>query len=234
MNILALDTSSRAASCAILQEGILTGEFFVNTGLTHSQTIMPMVEALLAATGTTVNQMDLFAVSVGPGSFTGLRIGIAAIKALAMALNKPCAGVSTLQALAGNATDFSGHVVPVMDARRAQVYTALYASQNNRQQLLCADDALSIEALGQRLTTITGPKLLIGDGAALCKEKLAHIPDLQVAAPGILHQRAGSVALAAAALPANSYVTAAELTPVYLRLPQAERELRARQNVEKA
>ena len=232
MRILALDTSSRAASCALLTDGVLSGEFFVHTGLTHSQTIMPMVESLLTATDTELSTVDVFAVSAGPGSFTGLRIGVAAIKALALALAKPCVGVSTLQALALNAADFRGYVVPVMDARRAQVYTALYENTSDRR-LLCADDALSLADLGTRLAGLDGPKLLIGDGAALCREKLSHIPDLQVAAPGIRHQRAGSVALAAAGVPPEDYVTAAELAPVYLRLPQAERELRARTEAEK-
>lgn len=229
--ILALDTSSKAASCAVLQGDKLAGEFFINTALTHSQTIMPMVEALLKSTGLTLPEVDAFAVSTGPGSFTGLRIGIAAVKGLAMGLDMAAGGagrcipVSTLEGLAWNLRAFTGTVVPVMDARRSQVYTAAFSCAGGVLTRTAPDAALPMEALREQLwDPAAGPVMLVGDGAALCKAAMADFGHVTLAPENLLHQRAGSVALAAAALPREALCTAAALTPAYLRLPQAERE----------
>lgn len=126
MTIFALDTSSKAASCALWRDDTLLGEFFLNIGLTHSQTVLPLADSLLRHTGLTMAQVDVFAVTTGPGSFTGLRIGIAAVKGMAMATDKPCAGVSTLESLAMNVSAFRGAILPVMDARRNQFYSGLF------------------------------------------------------------------------------------------------------------
>jgi len=225
MNILALDTSSRAASCAILLDGSLAGEFFVNIGLTHSQTAMPMVEKLLEHTMTAPGDIDVFAVSIGPGSFTGLRIGISAIKGMALATGKPCVGVSTLQALAAGAGLFEAHICPIMDARRGQVYTAIFENTAGILRRIRCDEALSIEALGKELVGLPCPTLLVGDGAALCFETLGKPEHLCMAPERFLHQRASAVAAVAHELAlGGQLVSAGELAPVYLRLPQAERE----------
>lgn len=232
MIILALDTSSRAASCALLAEGELLGEFFGNAGLTHSQTILPMVKTLLESVRIRIQDVDRFAVTNGPGSFTGLRIGLAAVKGMAMEPARPCAAVSTLEALAHNLRGFDGYVVPAMDARRAQVYTALFRGRGGRLARIREDEAVSVEELGGHLAALPGgaPVTLVGDGARLCLERLGGIVGtLRMAPAHLLHQRAASAALLAAELPEGRWQDAAELSPAYLRLPQAERELRKKQ-----
>ncbi len=225
MTILAIDTSSQAASCALWRDGALAGEFFCNVGFTHSQTAMPMVEALLSITGYALSNVDLLAVTTGPGSFTGLRIGISSIKGMALALDKPCAGVSTLEALAAGVPGFEGYVAPVMDARRNQVYTALFRCRKGVQERLAPDRALSVEELGKTLATLDGPVMLVGDGSVLCYQALQNLPNLLLAPEGCRHQRAGWVAAVAAKLAEQQkLVSADQLAPVYLRLPQAERE----------
>ncbi|MCL2856330.1 MAG: tRNA (adenosine(37)-N6)-threonylcarbamoyltransferase complex dimerization subunit type 1 TsaB [Oscillospiraceae bacterium] len=225
MNILALDTSSRAASCAILRDGALAGEFFVNIGLTHSQTAMPIVEKLLKQTATAPGDIDVFAVTTGPGSFTGLRIGISAVKGMAMAMGKPCAGVSTLEVLAAGARLFRGYICPAMDARRSQVYTATFENTAEGLHRICGDEAISIEALGKELAGLSSPVLLVGDGAALCFETLGEPAHLCLAPERFLHQRASSVGIIAQKMVRDGkLVSAADLAPAYLRLPQAERE----------
>ncbi|MDL2232893.1 tRNA (adenosine(37)-N6)-threonylcarbamoyltransferase complex dimerization subunit type 1 TsaB [Ruminococcaceae bacterium OttesenSCG-928-L11] len=234
MKILALETSSQAASCAYMDDGRLVGEWYCNTGLTHSQTVMPMVESMLQSTGCGIDEMDVFAVSTGPGSFTGLRIGLSAVKGMAMALDKPCAGVSTLYGLAWNVVPFSGIIVPVLDARCKQVYTALLRSDGRRLEYLRDDDALALEDLKDILVHMKGDKLLVGDGAALCMEAFADVPGVQMAPAHLRYQRASSVCMAALELMEEGrLVFAAEIAPAYLRLPQAERELRKKQSEEK-
>ena len=224
MNILALDTSSQAASCAILRGGALAGEFFSNVGLTHSQTAMPMAQKLLEQTRIALSEIDLFAVSTGPGSFTGLRIGIASIKGMAMATGKTCVGVSTLLTLASGVCLFEGYICPVMDARRDQVYTALFESDGARLHRLREDEALSLEELGAVLDGLSARVLLVGDGAHICLEALGKTLPLTLPPERFLHQRASAVAFAACEMAARGQLTSAgELAPGYLRLSQAER-----------
>ncbi|MCL2068289.1 MAG: tRNA (adenosine(37)-N6)-threonylcarbamoyltransferase complex dimerization subunit type 1 TsaB [Oscillospiraceae bacterium] len=230
MNILALDTSSRATSCAWMEEGVLRGEFFLNAEITHSQTILPMVDALLESMGRKIEETDLFAVSCGPGSFTGLRIGVGAVKGMALALKKPCAPVSTLYALALNMQGVSGYIVPVMDARASQVYTAAFYSEGGGSESLarlCDDMAIPIDQLLDMLLPFSGkPIVLVGDGAALCRDAFAEKGfHVEIAPSTLLHQRAGSVCVAGRELAEqDNLVDSDTLQPVYLRLPQAERE----------
>lgn len=231
MNILAIDTSSQAASCAILTGDKLLGEFFIHTAHTHSQTILPMVQALLGSVELSVQDMDLFAVSTGPGSFTGLRIGISAVKGMAMAVDKPCVAVSTLEALAENLGTKPGHILPVMDARRSQFYTALFHCAEGQVQRLREDTALSVTQIGELIEhKLYGNAVtLVGDGASLCAQQLAHLESIIVTQENFRHQRAGSVARVAARLASQGHLcSAAELAPSYLRLPQAERECLAK------
>lgn len=225
MQILALDTSSLAASCAYLQGETLRGEYFANIGLTHSQTAMPMVKAMLEGMGIGPDAPDLFAVTVGPGSFTGLRIGIALVKGMALATGKPCAGVSTLEALAWNLPGFGGVVVPVMDARRDQVYTAAFLGGEALPRRLTEDAALSLDRLEALVGSFSQPVMLLGDGAELCMKRLGHLPGVRLAPERVRHQRAGAVALLAREQAKAGRLTDGDaLGPVYLRLPQAERE----------
>lgn len=228
MLILAVDTSSKAASCALLRDGQLMGDWFLNVPMTHSQTMLPMVQGLLSAAEVLPEEIDAYAVTTGPGSFTGLRIGIAAVKGMATVSDKPCVGVSTLEALAHNAETFCGRVVPVMDARRSQVYTAVFRGNGHALTRESEDQAISIEALREQLSVQNEPVLLVGDGALLCQRAMQL--DHAVAAPErMLHQRAASAAAVAYRLvQAGKTCTAHELAPSYLRLPQAERERLAR------
>lgn len=234
MTILGLDTSAGAASVAVCDQTGVLGEFFINTKLTHSQTLMPMVQSLLENAQLSLEQIDAFAVSCGPGSFTGLRIGISAVKGMAMATGKPCAAVSTLHALAYNLRGVDGVVCAAMDARCEQVYTALFRAQDGVLLRLTEDSAITVVELSRQLTQFSEPIFLVGDGASLCYNRLnSEIASLRLAPDHLVFQRASSVcALAATQVLSGNTQTAASLAPAYLRLPQAERELRARQGAD--
>jgi len=240
LKTLAIDTTAAAASCAIVEDGVVLGESYVSRKLTHSQTILPMVEDLLKNCQLTMSDMDRFAVAAGPGSFTGLRIGISAVKALAFAENKPAVGVSTLQALAYNLMGMSGIICAVMDARVGQVYSGVFRGTDSGMIRLFEDEAQMVEELFGKLEKLcaeTGEKVwFVGDGAALCmKRHAAASPafEARIAPAARLLAHASSVALAAEETP-ERFAPAVELNPIYLRLPQAERELLARQAKEKA
>lgn len=238
MRILAIDSSAISASAAVMQDDKLLGEFFINTRQTHSQTLMPMVESVLKCTCTPLDSIDLFAVSAGPGSFTGVRIGVACIKGMAMPGQKPCAGVSTLEAIAQNLTmeRLDATVCAVMDARCGQVYNALFDTNGGKLQRVTEDRAISIEDLTKECMSIgekcTKPLFLVGDGAKLCYNT-AGFQELHAVLPPehLLYQRASGVAQSAMTLYSlGKTVTPAALAPTYLRLPQAERELKKHQN----
>ncbi len=230
--ILAFETSAKAASVALLEQGKLLGESYQNTGLTHSQTLMSMAEALLDACGKTPQQVDAVAVAAGPGSFTGVRIGVAAAKGFAWGKELPCYGVSTLEAMAVNLGVWSGYVVPTMDARRSQTYTAIFHAEQGQLTRMCDDCAISFAELGNLLKIYKEPIFLVGDGAVLCYNTLVDtVPGLILPPEHRLHQRAAGVALVAQQqMDAGQRGDAAALVPNYLRLSQAERE---RENREK-
>lgn len=223
MKILAIDSSAKVAAAAICTEEQILAETTINTKLTHSQTLMPVCKGLLDNAKIAIQELDGFAISAGPGSFTGLRIGMAAVKGMAFALDKPCYPVSTLAALASNLIGFTGIACPVMDARCGQVYQAFFALTPTGIERLCDDRAISVAALSEELATQKEPIWLCGDGAELCAAALRDNPaDIRLAPIGNRLQRASGVARAAFAF--AKPVTAQELTPEYLRLPQAERE----------
>lgn len=229
MRILAFETSAKAASVALLQDGILLGEYYQNSGQTHSRTLMKMAEDLLRNCDLTAQQVDAVACAAGPGSFTGIRIGVAAAKGFAWGRELPCFGVSTLEAMAASAGGFDGVVCCAMDARREQVYNALFRSERGCLHRLCDDRALSIAALQAELEEIEAPILLLGDGAALCAEQITLQQQLILSPEHLRMQRASGVALAAARqMAAGASGDGAALTPNYLRLSQAERERMAR------
>ena len=226
MLILAFETSAKAASVALHDGQKLLGESYQNTGLTHSQTLMVMAEDLLRSCGKTVADVTAVAVAEGPGSFTGVRIGVAAAKGMSWGGELPCYGVSTLEAMALTLGAWQGYVCPCMDARRSQVYNALFYVNCGALERVTEDRAISLAELKTELEHIDGPIFLVGDGAALAYKTLsADIPELILPPEHRQHQRASGVALAAAAkIAAGQPGDGNALTPNYLRLSQAERE----------
>lgn len=227
MKILAVDTSATAASVAVAEENKLIGEFSINTALTHSQTLMPMVDELLKNTGLSVNDIDAAAVNAGPGSFTGVRIGVAAVKGIAFPKNLPCVSVSTLESMAYNMLGNDCIVCSVMDARCSQVYNALFRVKGCTVTRMTDDRALSLTDLKNELQNINEKVVLVGDGAVLCSKFLGEeLENIMIAPFNNRIQTASSVAYAAFEKINNGEtVKADELMPVYLRLPQAQREL---------
>ena len=223
--VLALETSAKAASCAIVRDGVPVASAFQMTGLTHSRTLMPMVEAMLRNSELALEEMDVIAVAAGPGSFTGLRIGVAAAKGLAWAVDKPCAGVSTLEAMAAVMTHVDTTLICAMDARRQQIYNAVFRCGGGRMDRIAPDRAIALEELARELKT-EERYTVIGDGAPLCCDFLTRQGFSAVPAPPhLLQQSAVGVGICACAMAEQGrLVTAQELTPVYLRLSQAERE----------
>ena len=231
MLILAFETSAKAASVALLEEGKLLGESYQNTGLTHSQTLMTMCEDLLKNCGKTVKDITAVAVANGPGSFTGVRIGVAAAKGFAWGAEIPCYGVSTLEAMAEGLGVYDGYVVPTMDARRNQTYTAIFRADAGKLTRMMEDSAISFEELGEKLKNCEKPIFLVGDGGVLCYNTLEKdVPGLILPPEHCLHQRATGVALVARKMmEAGLTGDGASLSPNYLRLSQAERERLARE-----
>lgn len=226
MTILAFETSAKAASAALFREGVLLGETYQNTGLTHSQTLLSMAESLMASCGVAAGDIDAVGVAAGPGSFTGVRIGVAAAKGFAWGREIPCVGVSTLAAMAVGFGAWQGYVCPVMDARRSQVYNALFWVDCGKCTRIREDRAISLRDLGEDVKNLSGPIFLVGDGSVLCYNTLLEtVPGLVLPPEHRRHQRAAGVALEAARiLETGERPSGAELVPNYLRLSQAERE----------
>ena len=226
MLILAFETSAKAASVALTENGKLLGESYQNTGLTHSQTLMVMAEDLLKQCGKAVSDLTAVAVAEGPGSFTGVRIGVAAAKGLAWGAELPCYGISTLEAMAVSLGAYQGYICPCMDARRNQVYNALFYVNQGKLERVKEDRAIALSDLAEELKALDGPIFLVGDGSVLTHKTLSNeIPALILPPEHRMHQRAVGVALLAEAkAQAGQSGDAAALQPNYLRLSQAERE----------
>ncbi len=228
MRILGFDTSAKAASVALTENGRLISEFYLDSGFTHSETVLPMAKAVLDSVRITPSDVDLFAVNCGPGSFTGLRIGIAAVKALGMSLEKPCAAVSTLEALAYNLQSSTGTICSVMDARCGQVYTAFFESNGENILRKSEDRAISADMLFDEIKKIhleTGKKVwLVGDGTGLCLKKFGEEFVKQAPPQLVLGHASGTCFAAEKIYLKNEITSAAGLMPNYLRLAQAERE----------
>ena len=230
MKILAIETSAKSVSAAVVENGVPLASAYQNMGLTHSRTLMPLVDGMLSAAGLRVRDMNLLATANGPGSFTGLRIGVSALKGLAWALEKPCCGVSTLAAMARNLAHMEGLIICAMDARRNQVYNALFLAHDGVLTRQCPDRAIGLAELAEEIKNRPEPIFVVGDGAGLCYNHLLEqdVP-CRMAPPQLMMQNAVGVALAAEEMAAAGQVTTArDLVPVYLRLSQAERERLAR------
>ena len=226
MLLLAFETSAKSCSAALHDGKGLLAESYQNSGLTHSQTLMVMAEDLLKVCGKSAADVTHLAVAAGPGSFTGVRIGVSAAKGFAWGAEKPVYGVSTLEAMALGLGVMDGHICCCMDARRKQVYNAIFLAENGHLTRVCEDRAISLEELQEELLSIDGPIYLVGDGAELTYKTLAaEIPNLILPPEHRRQQRASGVALAALeAIGRGEAGDGASLQPNYLRLSQAERE----------
>ena len=221
MLILAFESSAKAASVALCRDGQLISQYSQCSGLTHSRTLLPMAEDMLKNAELTIADVDGFAVAHGPGSFTGIRIGVSAVKGLAWASDKPCVGVSTLEALAWNGVCAGSYVCPVMDARRSQVYNAIFEIKDGRPVRITPDRPIALSELAEDVRALGAPVLLLGDGARLAADYFsANGIAFTLAPENIRWQSAWGVAMAARD---KSFGSADELLPVYLRLSQAER-----------
>lgn len=231
MKILALESSATACSVALCQEERLIAQTFQNSGLTHSRTLMPMAESLLAQCGQSLSDVDVIAVAAGPGSFTGLRIGVSAAKGLAWAGDKPCAPCSTLESMAWQVAHMAGIIVAAMDARRNQVYNAVFRARDGMLERLSADRAIGLAELEEEIKNLGETKILVGDGAQLCyNEWQERMTDLRLAPVHLRWQTAWGVARAALELArTDKLVSGEQLAPVYHRLSQAERERLAKE-----
>lgn len=226
MKILAVESSAVSASAAVCDNGRIISENYINAGLTHSQTLMPMIKNCMDTAGVTLSDIDIVAVAHGPGSFTGIRIGIAAVKGIAFG-GKECCGVSTLEAMAYNLKGTDCIALCAMDARCSQVYMAMFDCGDDVVRL-CEDKAVMIAEIPEMIKNLKKDIIILGDGAELCYNYLKTVCDNVRLAPMLSrYQRASGVAFAAEC-GAGERVAADKLTPVYLRVPQAERELKKR------
>lgn len=231
MKILSLECSASPASAAIMEDGKILASSFVNIKLTHSQTLLPMIENALSSAMLSFDDIEGIAVSCGPGSFTGIRIGIAAAKGLAAPKNLPCAAVSTLYSMAYNFADTDCIICAVMDARCNQVYNAIFDIEDGKINRLCDDRAIICGELAEELKKVSQNTdkcvIIVGDGTEVFYPFAKDIPNIKKSGENNRFQNAASVGVAAAEMfAAGNTVSPEELLPIYLRLPQAERELK--------
>ena len=226
MKIIALETSAVTASVAVTDDERLLAQSFQNSGLTHAATLMPMVSGLLKNTGLTLDEMDVVAVAAGPGSFTGVRIGVAAAKGLAWPGDKPCAPCSTLESMAWQCAHMGGEICAAMDARRNQVYCARFRAEGGTLTRLTPDRAMGLDGLADEVRASGLPQILVGDGAHLVRAALEEqgLPCSPMP-PHLIYQTAWGVARCALRIAREGQlVSAAAMAPSYHRLSQAERE----------
>lgn len=233
MIILSVDSSSSTATCALVKEDKILGEINLNDKKEHSVILMDLIDSLLTRCNLILDDVDGFAISEGPGSFTGLRIGMATIKGLAFGSNKPCLAISTLDTLAYNVINFNGIICPIMDALRGNVYTNLYKNNNGKLEAISEANCLSIEELVSVLKEKNEPVIFLGDGVVKHKDYLLeNLNNLSFAPLNSNYPKASSLGELALQL-FNSNVTQDlnKIAPVYLRKSQAEREYEARMGI---
>ncbi len=224
MNIVAIDTSGPTASCAVMRDGEIIHSVFLNQGLTHSETIMPTLDEAMTSSQIDCSQVDAFVAVAGPGSFTGVRIGVCAVKGLAHAHNTPCASVDALEALAMNVIGFDGIACPILDARRSQVYCAAFDVRGELPVRVLPDQALE---LNEYLAQLPEDRRLIfvGDGLRVHADAITNVlGDRAVIAAANLRNLRADAACVLAMAHQDQWMEARKLVPIYLRAPQAERE----------
>ncbi len=227
MITLAFDSTAKAASVAVCTPDKLLGSCNIDNGLTHSELLLPMAEGLLKTLGISFSDIEIFACTTGPGSFTGVRIGTALVKGLALGKNIPCVGVSTLESLAENLSPIPGIIIPVMDARRGQYYTAVFESKGGNLERITDDLALSAEELAGLIAPYKDRNVyLVGDGYYSAHKKLTELGITLCETPELLiNENAASCAkVAIRKYECGEYTTDSAIVPTYLRMPQAERE----------
>ena len=227
MITLAFDSTAKAASVAVLKDGTTLADYTIDNGLTQSELLLPMAEDMLKCLKLDYDDISLFATSVGPGSFTGVRIGVALVKGLAFGKNKPCVAVSTIEALAENLAGLDGIIVPAMDARRGQVYTAIFKSNKDGISRITEDMAMPLTELADRLSAYPCDNIyIVGDGYEVTYKALSSLGIKLSDTPiGLRLESAASVARVAERIyAAGGAITDSEIAPTYLRVPQAERE----------
>lgn len=225
MTVFSLDCSAVCASTAIVKDGKVLHSNFKNTGLTHSETLMPMCAQCFEKSGLKPSDIDKFAVNVGPGSFTGVRIGVATVKGLAFKGDRECVPVSTLHSMAYNISE-DAIVLATMDARRNQIYTATFDVSGGTVTRLTDDEAVEIDSIAQRISSYDKPVIIVGDGAFVTYEGLrSKCGNVKLADEDKIYQNAVSTAKTVFAENLSS-VSASQIMPTYIRLPQAVRELK--------
>ena len=232
MKILAFDSTARSASVAVLEDEQLLGSYDIDNGFTHSELLLPMAENLLKSLGIDIGEIGLFAVTVGPGSFTGVRIGAALVKGLAFGRDIPCVEVSSVEALAENLSGLDGYIVPCIDARRGQVYTATFVSNGGEIKRLNEDRVMPVTELAHELCDVSADVYIVGDGYVSAHRTFEREGVQVKNTPSLLIK--GSAAsigrVAYRKFKAGGAVSDRELSPKYLRMPQAERERLERLN----
>ena len=224
MIILGIDSTANVCSAAVTDNDRLLGEIQINTGNTHSEILLPAIEQVLSLSGTDIDDVELFSASIGPGSFTGVRIGAATIKGLAFGKNIPCCEVSSLESLAQNLSAFNGILCPVINARRMQVYNALFSCYDGVITRLTPDRAISVEELDAELSEYSDSIYMSGDGYDICKKHFVNTKTQSIPLKMRLHSGYSTCICALEKFKNNITVTDKEFSPSYLRLSQAERE----------
>lgn len=223
MIILGVDSTSKSASAALLKDGVLISECFLNCGFTHSKTLMNLIDKCISQVQVNVNDIDNICVSVGPGSFTGVRIGIALVKGIAFTRNISCCPVSTLEALSVNVKNFTGKIYSVLDARCNQVYFAEFESDSKTVKRLCSDTAVSLDEIKLKVAEEKDKIIFVGDGAELCYNYVGSNERVYIADANLRFARASSVTMC---YNEEKCIESEKLVPSYLRLSQAQRNLK--------
>lgn len=234
MIVMAFDSVASIATVAVCDGEKMLAQYTINNGMTHSELLLPMAEDMLRSLGMSFDDIDMYAVSSGPGSFTGLRIGLSLVKGLAFGKDKPCVGVSSLEALAMGLRGLDGLIVPCMDARRGQGYTALFRGEGGEIVRLSEDEPISYTELARKISLLgEGRIYLCGDGHSYMKKALAEVRITPLTTPALLlgHNAYSVAQLALANYERGEYTTDKELAATYLRVPQAERERLERLNL---
>ena len=229
LKILAVDSSSATASVAIVEDDKIIAEYFANCGLTHSETLAPMIQSILCNSKVDINEIDLFAVCNGPGSFTGLRIGVSIVKALAMVTNKPCVGVSPLHALAYNFIDENSFIYSAINSRTNEIYSAVFKSENKVIKRLTDDKSVMLDEIANDFKNLEGDLRFVGDSAIICYDILKSSDKLKVFPIKDRNKfiKASNVAFVAREMKNQNNLSDSYNLPInYLKLSQAERLLK--------